>query len=321
MSESSTPDSETSTLQSIRTLLDGLVDYAGLFPPSKLPMSEAVSNYARYRDDDHAWMLGRFIVPVSRLDEFEAQAEGLLPKDEDADPWFISALTGDSLDADINRIFEFNMAHAQAASGAAVIDTIELRLSADHSVDQLMRIIPEQLQPFIEVPNAGDLRGLITSIAGTGAHAKIRCGGVTPDLIPPINHVAQFISTCAAGGVAFKATAGLHHPVRSDHALTYESESPRGTMHGFLNVFLAAVSAKYHHLDAQQIHDILSISDAAEFVFGEDGVRIVDLELDNTRLAHARESFAISFGSCSFEEPIADLKALGLLPNRTTSRN
>ena len=48
-----------------------VVDYAGLFPPAGLDMRAAVGNYARYAAGPWAWALGRFIVPVSRLEELE----------------------------------------------------------------------------------------------------------------------------------------------------------------------------------------------------------------------------------------------------------
>ena len=60
----------------LRALLEGVFDYAGLFPPARLDMAETVRNYARYLDDEHAWMLGRFIVPTARL----APLAGCIPQ-------------------------------------------------------------------------------------------------------------------------------------------------------------------------------------------------------------------------------------------------
>src|SRR5436853_477841 len=54
---------------SLRALLDRLIDYAGLFPPAKLSLDQAIRNYAGYRRGPQAWMLGRFVVPAGRLDE------------------------------------------------------------------------------------------------------------------------------------------------------------------------------------------------------------------------------------------------------------
>ena len=59
---------------SMEALLAQLIDYAGLFPPAKLDMGPTVRNYADYVAGDDAWMLGRLIVPVGRLEEFEAAA-------------------------------------------------------------------------------------------------------------------------------------------------------------------------------------------------------------------------------------------------------
>ena len=58
----------------LRALLTGVLDYAGLFPPAKLPLDEAIRDYARYRSGPHAWVLTRFVVPASRLDEVSAWA-------------------------------------------------------------------------------------------------------------------------------------------------------------------------------------------------------------------------------------------------------
>ncbi|GAB4555137.1 MAG: hypothetical protein Tsb0013_17850 [Phycisphaerales bacterium] len=309
----SDPTSTTPT-ESLRLLVDSLIDYAGLFPPSKLPMEEAVTNYASYRASDDAWMLGRFIVPVARLDEFEHAAEARLPREHDDEPWPVSAIVGDDADADIERIFAFNRVHAEDhRNGLAVIDAIELRRDDPFEIDRLMKLIPEQLTPYFELPASGENRPAITALAGTGGRAKIRCGGVTPDLFPSVEDVARFIVRCSAADVPFKATAGLHHPVRAEHALTYEDDAPRGVMHGFLNVFLCAAFVRAARLDEQQATDILRVTDAGDFRFGPDGVRWGDKSLDNTRIAGVRESFAIGYGSCSFTEPTADLRTLGLL--------
>lgn len=68
----------------LRFLLENLIDYAGLFPPAELPMAEAVKNFAAYRQSEHSWMLGKFIVPASRLEEFEQAAESYWPRDGEA---------------------------------------------------------------------------------------------------------------------------------------------------------------------------------------------------------------------------------------------
>src|SRR6185436_2132053 len=59
--------------RSLRVLLADLIDYAGLFPPAALSMQDAVRNYARYAEGEHAWMLGKFVVPEARRAEVPAE--------------------------------------------------------------------------------------------------------------------------------------------------------------------------------------------------------------------------------------------------------
>jgi hypothetical protein len=258
-------------------------------------------------------MLGRFIVPVARLTEFEQAGAEFLPHEGD-EPWPLSVLIGDTLDADIDRVFAFNQAHAEdPTAGLAVIDAIELRADGPRSIDRAMGVIPEQLTPYFELPHDSDLRGLITALAGTDARAKIRCGGVTIDLFPTPEHLADFLVLCHAADVAFKATAGLHHPVRSEHALTYEPNAPRGMMHGFLNVFLAAAFVRRANMTREDAALLLAERDPRSLHFGEETVSWRQYSVASALLASVRESFAIGFGSCSFDEPVSDVRGLGLL--------
>jgi len=147
----------------------------------------------------------------------------------------------------------------------------------------------------------------------TRGFAKVRTGGVTPDAIPSAASLADFLCHAAARRMAFKATAGLHHPMRASHPLTYAVDSPRARMHGFLNVFAAAVFA-WHGLDREGVCEILEEADPAAFEFGPDELNVRRRRLTTERIHSARRDFAHSFGSCSFEEPVSGLRELGLLP-------
>ena len=147
---------------------------------------------------------------------------------------------------------------------------------------------------------------LLDAIKRHGQRAKIRTGGITPDAFPAIENIAEFLRACKAKGVAFKATAGLHHPLRCVRPLTYEPNAPLGTMHGFLNVFIAATLLD--HADA-----ILAENDPSAFAFNDDGASWRGHRVSTVEIVATRRDFATSFGSCSFEEPIQDLKALGWL--------
>ncbi len=142
-----------------------------------------------------------------------------------------------------------------------------------------------------------------------GCFAKIRTGGVSPEMIPTVESVAEFIVACADRRLPFKATAGLHHPVRAEHALTYEPNAPRAVMHGFLNVFLAAAFAWHGQRD---IAPVLAETDMTAFRF-DDRAHWRDWSLTEAQLLEARHEFCHSFGSCSFTEPVDDLQKMGLL--------
>lgn len=172
------------------------------------------------------------------------------------------------------------------------------------AVVESKRVVRAGRPAYCEVPT-GDLDG----VKQAGGFAKVRTGGVKPEAIPGVADVAAFIRACADRRLAFKATAGLHHPVRAPHPLTYEADAPRAVMHGFLNVFLAAAFAWHSDRD---LEPILAETDPAAFRF-DDRAHWRDRSLSAEQVRDAREQFAHSFGSCSFEEPVQDLEALGLL--------
>jgi hypothetical protein len=149
----------------------------------------------------------------------------------------------------------------------------------------------------------------LAHVKEAGCFAKLRTGGVTPDAIPPIESVADFIRTCAELRVPFKATAGLHHPVRAPHLLTYAADAPRAVMHGFLNVFMAAALAWHGDRD---LEPVLAETDPAAFRF-DDCTHWRDRSLTADQVRDARTYFAHAFGSCSFDEPVDGLKELELL--------
>src|SRR3954466_16148905 len=62
----------------LEALLGHVIDYAGLFPPSSLPLNEAVENYRKYRDGTFAWMLGRFVVDERMAHQIPPELDGHL---------------------------------------------------------------------------------------------------------------------------------------------------------------------------------------------------------------------------------------------------
>ncbi|MBX9671027.1 MAG: hypothetical protein K2X93_25770 [Candidatus Obscuribacterales bacterium] len=149
----------------------------------------------------------------------------------------------------------------------------------------------------------------LDEVKASGCYAKIRTGGLKPEAIPSPENVAAFIIACAERRLPFKATAGLHHPLRKDYPLTYEADAPVATMHGFINVLMAAAFAWQGERD---IVPIIDERDASAFSFDENAHwRGKSLTLDEVN--DARSNFIHSVGSCSFDEPVGDLKTLGFL--------
>jgi hypothetical protein len=296
----------------LEALLRGSIDYAGLFPPAGLDMATAVANYASYRDGTQAGALGRFVAPASRIGEFESAAADLLPRSPSPSPWRVAALLGTDPAADIRALGELNCRHAADGEGAVAADVVEGKADSVEVVERLLGQVPPYLQAYVEVPIAGDPAELVAAIGRTGARAKVRTGGITPDAFPPAADLVRFIRTCLSAKVPFKATAGLHHPLRADYRLTYEPDSARGTMYGFLNLFLATAFMATG-LDDGQAGLLLEERDRDSIGFDDSGVEWKGRRLGIDAIHRSREEGIVSFGSCSFTEPIGDLESLGLL--------
>ena len=307
--ESSELDADRQVTPGLRALLEGIVDYAGLFPPARLDMAETTANYAQYLAGESAWMLGRVVIPVKRLDEFEKHAARFLPVSDE--PWHISGLTAPADDPrfeeDLKRIARFNERHAGPDAGLARIGVIEVCANDTAGIDRVLELLPEDLFPFFELPLDMDPRGLVASIAGSDGGAKVRTGGLEPGAVPPPRELARFIEACASAGVPFKATAGLHHP------LHHFSDAAAAEEYGFLNLFVAAaIAAGKDHAESDLV-GVLTERSIGAFAFGANGVCYRRWELTVREIQQTRLSLAVAFGACSFEEPLEGLQALGLL--------
>lgn len=289
-------------LESVRALLEGVVDYAGLFPPAGLGMEEAASRYDRYLAGDHAWMLGRFIVPAARLSELEA----VIVSSPRAHKWPVAALTGPDLMAAVSAVLAFN-AHVRDAA----IDSLETNADSEHVIRDAAAAIPDGFFTYFEIPADPDPAPLLAAIAAVHGRAKIRTGGVHENQFPTLAQVARFIRRCDQLKVTFKATAGLHHALRGTHPLTGETDGPAGTMHGFLNVLLAAAFV-WAGITDPEMQTMLG-DDTPKLAFSSDGVKWGQHWIGAQQIRTARQRLLASFGSCSFEEPITELQARGLL--------
>ncbi len=293
--------------ESVRALLAEIVDYAGLFPPSQLLMAESVNNYATYKNSRFKWMLGRFVVPISRLDEFAENAKVSFSKTEDT--WKLSVLAGENVHETVRRIEDFNRRFAPNA----IADALEIKAANSLEIENIAAHIPENLTAYFELPLDENLNDSIVTLAITKHRAKIRTGGITPEMFPSAEQITRFMKICLAANVPFKCTAGLHHPLRCQKPLTYEKDAPTGMMNGFLNVFLAAGFLQ-QRFKPKLIRELLMDKREDNFLFNDDGVLWrQEYFISTSQLKNLRARGAISFGSCSFVEPIDDLKEIGIL--------
>jgi hypothetical protein len=308
---------------SLRTLLAGIVDYAGTFPPARLSLEESVQRYIEYRRGEHAWMLGKLVCSLDDLPTMLTVLEPILRKDHNARVPIALVIPSDDIEH-LNRLQKIlSSPEAEAFfgryAGRAEIDSLELKLSPKNV--SFRHPTPGYAVVFHELPWSENgargaerffkevlnlyIRGKSQGPAPVGV--KLRTGGLHASAFPKAEEVAWVIAKCRDAGIPWKATAGLHHPLR------HYDESIGTKMHGFLNVACAAVLADVQRLNKAAIAEILRDESIENFEFHDDGLRWKDFEATNSQIAHCRKHGFLSFGSCSFDEPLAGLRELGLL--------
>lgn len=294
-------------------LLEGALDYAGLFPPASLDTADAVRRYAGYRRGADRALLGRFVVPIAKLSELARAAEPLLAFDPEG-VWEVSVIGGGEPRDDTQRVADVEARHG-GGGPSLWVRSIERRIE---SAAEIRRVVGGHHDGggrslYLELPPSGaDLRGMIAAVADAGAHAKLRTGGTTPGAFPSADAVARFVAACAQAGVAFKATAGLHHALRGEHPLD-GPQSARATMHGFLNLFVGAVLLDAGQIGEAELRTVLEEHAPDVFDVESDTVRWRDHEAGADEIRRARTRLLHSFGTCSFEEPVQELRRMGAL--------
>jgi hypothetical protein len=300
---------------SLRALLAHSIDYAGMFPPCSLGLDSALRNQAEYVLSPDEWMLGGFVLPAEQFDatkqllsQFDAQhplrIAALGPKTASANA-FLEAL--DDADAATRSLSRHNV-------DLISISHLEMFLPKDVDVASLneARSIVGDLPVFWEAPpdRAEQTIALLSEFNSDADSPtfgyKLRTGGVTADAFPTSMQIAKALVTPATHQLPLKFTAGLHHPLRQYR------EEVETKMHGFLNVLGAAVLAAEHRWDTKQTAIMLDEENADSFSFTDDFFAWREWRIDTKRLQYRRR-FVVSFGSCSFDEPRDDLRALNLL--------
>ncbi len=320
----------------LRALMANTIDYAGLFPPAALSMEDAVAEYRKQRRGSAAWMVGTFVVPIGRLDELAATD---LWRDDDGHPQRLSVIGrgGEDEDAwaaaleeDYAAISAFLSDHRPSVE----IASYEVRLPL-HTSPTRQRGVPDVAASrlasltlrasgggeldsrllFLEIPATADaeaIRQHVSQIAAQAAGAKLRMGDPDGKSVPSVASVAVMIDACRRAGIRWKATAGLHHAMRS---------TAGGERHGFLNLLAATVLASAHELSQHDLQEILGDENAENFDFDNDGLRWRDVYVSVGQIEMMRREGLTSFGSCSIAEPWDELQELGLVRSLHSPHN
>ena len=281
-------------------------------------MQEALAEYADARKSPNAWMLARFIVPESRITE-------LLKVNASPEPVALSAIVDAGSDPRawfgqiqpaLARIAELKNSTAVRVGALEVPlpRLLSLRETYDAAIGQYAAAAAQaglrEIPSFIETPRSERWLALLPgAMAAMQRHrlgAKIRCGGVNADAVPPVLDVATFLFQANDEGIPYKATAGLHHPIRG------YNEDSGFVMHGFLNVLVASAFAK-SGASLDELIAVLEDDEASHFGFDSDALQWNGRRVPREVIAETRSRGFIAYGSCSFDEPIADLRALGMI--------
>jgi hypothetical protein len=313
-----------STDSAKRALLERLVDDAGLFPPASLPMRPALRAHARYAESAYWWVAGRFVLPASRAEEFAA-ARSVEPAPIDLsiilDAGALGA-KGDTVRADLERAERVRQLPGVTVSSlearlpnAALDDVLTKRIIADvverYPSAEIAFWYESSYDAGWSAPPDAWLAVLAAARAGAPPNltlgAKVRCGGAAAGATPSVDDLAAFVTAAHAHDVPWKATAGLHHPIRAAHGTTGGVVA-----HGFLNLFIAGLALHAGALEPTRVADVLAEQDPLAFVVDPAHVAWRDVRVEAEAIAAARER-CVSFGSCSFDEPVNDLRELGML--------
>lgn len=314
---------------SMKTFLNKMIDYAGIFPPANLDLAQAFHNYLFYREGEYKWMLNKFIVPAKKLSDL-----GKLMQDVKIEvPVGISVLgTGGetisqfskSITDDVKKIDDFLKHHGGLASvdvyevklpqevldQEEADDMLDMMISASGELDALLgKEVPIFYEAIMDENYEATILKVVENIASLNNKCgfKLRTGGTEADTIPSSEVIAFAIMTCCEFSVPMKCTAGLHHPIR------HYDDGVKANMHGFFNVFGAGVLAYSSSLDEMELLEILNDEDPDEFMFDDNGFEWNEIEATNEEVREARSGMIVSFGSCSFDEPVDDLKVMELL--------
>ncbi|UOE17987.1 hypothetical protein NI17_014080 [Thermobifida halotolerans] len=288
--------------ETVAILLRDLVDDAGLFPPTALPMRQALARHRADRTVGHPMHTGRLLCPVgalpelcSRLDDGERVDVGVVFDTE-------RELLGDGGAADPRtRIthYEIRASGPDVGKAARYLRTAARPVRGRRFLSRRLRTPAAPPPIYVEFDRGREGRENIAQLSGVpGLGARISCGGASEEAFPDPDEVAAFIVACADHGVPFRVAAGPHHAVRHTDPLT--GFVPLG----YLNL-LAATAGALAGDGPNRVARVLAVTDPDRLLARVRGI-------DGATAVGVRELF-VGYGSCSTRDPVVDAERLGLL--------
>lgn len=327
--------------KAVKPFLEEIVDYAGLYPPASLSMVDAFDTFLKHRKSPHSWLLSKFVIGSNQLKELGELLHKVPKKELPIELTIVAPAT--------TEFNEFKQAITTVVKEVALLHknhenkvrtgTLEIKLpveaiytgkgidaikAIDYAVKVMgkSRLLPQRL--FFEIPGFDFdpklAEKIIRFIAAHNSQIqsmnlpyyifsgfKIRCGGVEAHQFPPSKYLAKVMLAARDENVAIKFTAGLHHPIR------HYNESVKTKMHGFLNTFGASILSYTQDLSEIEVVEMLEDENPDHFRFTDQYFAWKELAAPELEIKMLRMLSVLSFGSCSFNEPVEDLQELGVL--------
>ena len=282
------------------SLFHGWIDYAGLYPPAGLPLAQVRENYLAYRrSEQSSWFLGRLVLPLNQVLEFDRQ----LPAEPDTDP--------------ADRVPLSVVVGTQWQQAAEQIGPLELQLAGSRIVslegkwhDTISTAADEPLLQdktvYVELGVDPQLEQRLGFLQESDWCAKLRMGGVKPEAIPDAQSVLAFMAACRKFDIAYKLTAGLHHFWQGNYPLSYDTDSPTAVMYGFFQVVLATLLIESTN-NTRAALDLLQSPRQQGLDWSNQRLSRKDCAWDMKSCQALRKNRLHAVGSCSFTEPLEDL--------------
>jgi hypothetical protein len=267
--------------------LVGLVDDAAIFPPGDVDLHEASAAHVARREEPWADLVGTFVVrdtdlPLLRGSPARLSVVVTGGAGQIAGPAGLCAKLGLELAGLEIALRDLDDLAGNARRVAAAVDAARVEGA-----------LAEDVPVYVELPRVGSTASWLAAadeVAAAELRLKFRTGGLEVEAFPAAHALARWIDAALDREAPFKCTAGLHRAVRNTSAEGFEQ-------HGFLNLLVAT----------KQLFDGAAVPDVVELLEDRDGEALAAADRSGAR------RWFTSFGSCSIDEPLADLRDLGLV--------